>query len=81
MGVVVNKCYIIHIDKQDNETINGTVEDVEQQTREKFSNSSQLWSLIGGKTKEESVSDVIHQNIYLARYRRRLYQISKDKFY
>ena len=60
----MDKSYIIRIYKQENDTVNGIVEDVAQQTREKFSNSDQLWSLIANNTKEQPAGNVIQATIF-----------------
>ena len=60
----MDKSYIIRIYQRDNETVSGIVEDIELNKREKFSNSSQLWSLINSNTKEQPTSNVIQPKIF-----------------
>jgi len=55
----MDKSYIIRIYKQENETANGIVEDVEESKRTRFSNATQLWSLVTGYAKDQEVSNIV----------------------
>ena len=60
----MDKSYIIRIYKQEDEIVQGIVEDVEQNKRFGFGSASELWSLIASISKEQSVSNVIHPTIF-----------------
>lgn len=58
----MEKSYIIRVYKRDKDSASGIVEDVYESKRARFSNASQLWSLITENTNEDDVSNVIIMN-------------------
>ena len=60
----MDKSYIIRIYKQENETVTGVLEGIDQNKRSGFSDAKQLWSLITNTRQKQHTDNVIKPEVF-----------------